>query len=156
MDNEMPRPLQPPAPSTPIHRATYPKQLRLPSRSAAPPIPSHRPISPNSLRHPSRATAPSAPIQRATHLEQLHSSSHTIGAGDGREHSVCKKKSQSRMGGDRSFVRRKRSGGWEVTERLYEGNGVADGRKRECLYGIFGAKNGRERCVFMVLSEKTL
>ena len=72
------------------------------------------------------------------------------------EHSVCKKKSQSRMGGDRSFVRRKRSGGWEVTERLYEGNGVADGRKRECLYGIFGAKDGRDRCVFMVLSEKTL
>ena len=31
------------------------------------------------------------------------------------------------MGGDESFVRRKKSGGWEVTDRLYEGSGAEDG-----------------------------
>ena len=45
------------------------------------------------------------------------------------------------MGGDESFVRRKRSGGWEVTNRLYEG---------------IGAEDGRMRSVCMVRSEKSL
>ena len=34
------------------------------------------------------------------------------------------------MGGNESFVRRKRSGGWEVTNHLYKGNRVEDGRER--------------------------
>ena len=34
------------------------------------------------------------------------------------------------MGGDGLFVRRNRSGGWEVTEHLYGGSGAEDGRRR--------------------------
>ena len=32
------------------------------------------------------------------------------------------------MGGNELFVRRERSERWEVSERLYEGNGAKDGR----------------------------
>ena len=39
--------------------------------------------------------------------------------GDGRFLIVCTKESERRMGGGGSFVRRKRNGGWEVTNRLY-------------------------------------
>ena len=35
-----------------------------------------------------------------------------------------------RIGGIGSFVRRKPNVEWEISDRLYEGNGVADGRKR--------------------------
>ena len=79
----------------------------------------------------------SAPTSRAIHPEQLHYSSHTIGAGDGREHSVCKKKSESRMGGDRSLVLRKRSEGWEVSERLYGAVGEKSIDFRKILYRLF-------------------
>ena len=44
------------------------------------------------------------------------------------------------MEGNESFVRRKWGEGWKTSERLYEENGVADGRKWECLYegnGVF-------------------
>ena len=36
----------------------------------------------------------------------------------------------ARDGREGPFVRRKRSGGWEGTEHLYEGNGTEDGRER--------------------------
>ena len=60
------------------------------------------------------------------------------------------------MEGNESFVRRKRSGGWRASDRLYGGIGTADGRKRECLYEGIGAEDGRERIVCMVPSEKSL
>ncbi len=34
------------------------------------------------------------------------------------------------MGGNGMFIRRKRSGGWEGTDCLYEGNGAEDRRER--------------------------
>ena len=40
---------------------------------------------------------------------------------------VYMKKSEQRMLGNGSFVRRNRSGGSEGTERLYEGSGTEDG-----------------------------
>ena len=59
----------------------------------------------------------------------------------GNERIVSMVLSERRMGGNESFVRRKRSGGWEVTNRLYEEIGVNDGRYRS---------------VCMVRSEKSL
>ena len=38
--------------------------------------------------------------------------------GDARKRALCTKKPERRIGGDGAFVRRKRSGGWEVTDRL--------------------------------------
>ena len=47
------------------------------------------------------------------------------------------------MGGNESFVRRKRSGGWEVTDRLYVGPRTWDGGGTEHLYEEIGVKDGR-------------
>ena len=35
---------------------------------------------------------------------------------------------EQNMGECRSFIRRTRSGGWKVSDPLYEGNGAEDGR----------------------------
>ena len=61
--------------------------------------------------------------------------------GDGRFLIVCTKETERRMGGDESFVRRKRRGEWEVTDRLY---------------GTFGAEDGRFRIVCTKETERRM
>ena len=51
-----------------------------------------------------------------------------MGAAHGRYRSVYTRDPECGIGCNDSFVPRKRSGEWEVSDRLYEGNGVADGR----------------------------
>ena len=48
-------------------------------------------------------------------------------ARDERCQCFCTKVAERAMGDDGAFVRRKRNGGWEGTERLYEGIGAAEG-----------------------------
>ena len=49
-------------------------------------------------------------------------------ARDGKNRICRTKETKRRVGGDGSFVRWERSGGWEVTNRLYEENEAKYGR----------------------------
>ena len=63
--------------------------------------------------------------------------SHGNGAEDGWYRSVCMKESEWRMGGIGAFVRRNRSGGWEVTNRLYGAVGEKSIDFLKILYRLF-------------------
>ena len=65
----------------------------------------------------------------------------SFGTEDGKHRIVYTKESERWMRGVRSFVRRKRSGGWEVTNRLYEGNGAKDGGGTKRMYSAVGEKS---------------
>ena len=57
--------------------------------------------------------------------------------GDGRFLIVCTKETERRMGGNESFVRRKRGRGWEGTERLFSAVGENSIDFPRILYRLF-------------------
>ena len=61
-----------------------------------------------------------------------------VGAGGGREQSVCMEVSERRMGGNKAFVWRYQSGGWEGTECLYGAVGEKSIDFFGKLYRLFG------------------